>query len=648
MSSVPPTYKIPTKDFELLVTRGKGNSLKIAHEPIDRESSVLDALHSASREMIGWQEGLASEIIESMHSLDPRFDDQQSFASSNNRGSVDFILDRYRSDLYTIGRFVDTDLGYLPASIHDNWKSSNCVANLSIHANQIRGFDPETAKKDVAGLELKDDDRLHLDDTLSEAAQIRGFLLPALDAYEERFDHYVSNVEALVPGIFAHKRYCCNFTGAYGESELDFVIAPGNQCIVERIDQYYDAVLLEQLYARYDAKEDVIAYSHRKLGWETFEIELDREAGLDMILKSNFGFGNSSYFMSLLRYKDINAINAPFLIFYSGVRKAEFAGYTYSYKISEESYRSCFENAVDLHDEYRRIGEGAFVERHFRKALSDLSDLLAIVAQTETFLEITTLERFSDLTSGRCNELIPDEGFSQISFELSERTVNEVDHIAETIWTSQTESDINYSNIKMRIESLAREDAHYDKVRKLQELVTTDLIRNRLIVYLSSKAENPEKVKELVNSIVPAEPGMYTKTYEGYELINVRIAKAESVLSFIDRIKKIIEVVRFETILASMEKSCKSISKQANQYLAEIIDPELSEIIPKRDQAQAALKELDARISKLENSKTGISWLRKQRESTRQTFNELNVSITRLTSQKGRIQGFEKALNVFA
>lgn len=648
MNSVLSINKLPTKDFELLVTRAGGNSLKIAHEPIDRESSVLDALHSASCEMIGWQEGLASEIIESMHSLDPRFDDQQSSAVSNNRGPIDFILDRYRSDLYTIGRFANTDLGYLPTSIHSNWKSFNCVASLSVHANQIRGFDPEAAKKDVEGLELKHDDRSHLDSALSEAAQIRGFLLPALDAYEERFDRYVSDIEALVPGIFAHKSYCCNFTGAYGESELDYVIAPGNQCIVERVGQYYDAVLLEQLYAQYNSSDDIIAYSHRRLGWETFEIELDREAGLDMILKSNFGFGNSSYFMTLLRYKGINAINAPFLIFYSGVRKAEFAGYTYSYKISEESYLSCFENAVDLYDEYRRVGEGAFVERHFRKALSDLSDLLAIVAQTETFLEITTLERFSDLTSGSCNELIPDEGFSQISFELSERIVNEVDHIAETIWASQTANDSGRSEIKGRIERIAGEGACHSRIKKLQELVTTDLIRNRLIVCLSRKTDNPTKVKELVDSIVPAEPGMYTKTFEGYELIGVRITKAEAVLSFIDRIKEIAEAVRFEAILSSMGNSCKTISEQANRYLAETIDPGLSVNIPKRDQAQAALKELDERISKLQNNKTDISWLRKQRESTHQALNELNASVARLTSQKSRIQGFEKALKVFA
>ena len=140
------------------------------------------------------------------------------------------------------------------------------------------------------------------------------------------------------------------------------MITPGNQCVVDRINQYYDAVLLEHLYAHYDGNNDVIAYSHRKLGWTTFEIDLDSESELGMVLKSNFGYGSSSYFMSLLRYKGINAINAPFLIFYSGVRKAEFAGYTYSYEIREESFCACFENAVELYYEYRKIGEGAFVD----------------------------------------------------------------------------------------------------------------------------------------------------------------------------------------------------------------------------------------------------------------------------------------------
>lgn len=104
------------------------------------------------------------------------------------------------------------------------------------------------------------------------------------------------------------------------------------------------------------------------------------------------------------------------------------------------------------------------MDKYFRKALSDLSDLLSIIAQAETFLEITTLERFRDLTSGSYNELIPDQGFSQISFELSELIINEVDCIAETIWASPATSDDDHSNIRMRIERIARESVHYDRV----------------------------------------------------------------------------------------------------------------------------------------------------------------------------------------
>lgn len=165
-----------------------------------------------------------------------------------------------------------------------------------------------------------------------------------------------------------------------------------------------------------------------------------------------------------------------------------------------------------------------------------------------------------------------------------------------------------------------------------------------MIVYLSRKAENPAKVKELVDSIAPAEPGMHTKTYEGYELVDVRITKAETVLSFIDRIRKIAEAVRFEAILDSMEKSCRIILEQANQYLTGVVDPELSDKIPKRDQARAALKELDARIDKLQNRNADVSWLREQCESTRKMLSELNAIIATLASQKSRIQGFERAL----
>lgn len=181
----------------------------------------------------------------------------------------------------------------------------------------------------------------------------------------------------------------------------------------------------------------------------------------------------------------------------------------------------------------------------------------------------------------------------------------------------------------------------------MQELVTADLVRNKLIVNLSPRSESHAEVKELVDSIIPAEPGMYTKTFEGFELIDVRITKAESVISFIDRIKKIAEAVRFESILTSMQKSCTAISEQGLKYCLEDIEPKLSAAVPKRDQANAALKELDKRIDGLQSNDSDVAWLKKQRESTYQTLRELNEEISKLTSQKNKILNFEKELRVF-
>ena len=648
MSSNHEVHQTPTIDFELLITRENEKRPRITTEPIRREESVVRSLHSTKKEMLEWQEELANNIIESMHSVDPQIVNRHNFGGSNERGPIDFILDRFRSDISMLRNYSDSNLGYFPTSLHDNWRRFNCVASLSLYASQIRGFDPESTKIVVEEGNLEDDESTRLERTLSEAAQIRDVLLPALDAYEEKFNNFTSAVEKLVPGILSRKSYCCNFIGSYGQSELDYVITPGNQCVVDRINQYYDAVLLEHLYAHYDGNNDVIAYSHRKLGWTTFEIDLDSESELGMVLKSNFGYGSSSYFMSLLRYKGINAINAPFLIFYSGVRKAEFAGYTYSYEIREESFCACFENAVELYYEYRKIGEGAFVDKYFRKALSDLSDLLAIVVQTETFLEITTLERFGDLTTGGCNELIPDEGFSQIAFELSKRANEEVDSIAEAIWVSRRAGDDDIADAKTRVNMIVSDSAGHERTAKLQKLVTADLVRNKLIVNLGLRSDSHAEVKDLIDRIIPAEPGMYTKTFEGFELIDVRITKAESVISFIDRIKKIAEAVRFDNILSSTQKSCRAISEQGMNYYTETIEPKLSAAIPKRDQANAALKELDMKIDSLQKSNSDISWLKKQRESTCRTLSELNTEISKLTSQKNRIQNFEKELGVFS
>jgi len=640
------TEAVPTIDSELLMKRIADGQLIVTSEPIDRDASILDALLSAKSEMLEWQKNAMEGIAASARMVDPRLAEERLPTSQNEKGSIDRILDRYRENLFYLGHYADINLGYFPTSSHNNWGRLNCVSSLSIYADQIRSFDSESVKKTIDCLDLEDDERKYLDCVLSETNEIRSLLLPALQAYEEKFEDFTSTVEAIVPGLLSRRSYCCNFSGAFDKSELDYLITPGNQCVVERIEQYYDATVLENLYAKYDVDSNVIAYSHRKLGWTTFKIGLDKESDLELVLKSNFGFGNSSYFVSLLRYKGISAINAPFLIFYSGARKAEFSGHTYSYKIDEKSYRPCFNNAVNLYEEYSKIGEGAFVDKHFKKALSDLSDLLCIVAQSDTFLEITTLERFEDLTSGNHNELIPDEGFSKISFTLSERAIGEAERLSETIWSLYETDSEDYSHAKERVRTIVREALPHGGTSALQEMVTSDLVRNQLIVLLSRKIDELSETTSILDSIAPFQPGIFTKVYKGYELIEMRITKAEAVLSFIDRIMEIAEVVKFEAVLSSMEKSCRAISEQGKKYRANIIEPELNEKLPKRDQAETAMQELDARINALEGS-SDTAWLKEQRKSTRKGLNELNKTIAKLEAQKDRILNFEKQLGIF-
>lgn len=93
------------------------------------------------------------------------------------------------------------------------------------------------------------------------------------------------------------------------------------------------AYLLEKTYpkAQQDiSKELIVAYSHRKTGWETVNFK----AGNDFSFKfaTNFGYGSSSYFFLLMTYKGIEIIPYSEWITY------RFAGFAENIHYSEEFY----------------------------------------------------------------------------------------------------------------------------------------------------------------------------------------------------------------------------------------------------------------------------------------------------------------------
>jgi len=107
---------------------------------------------------------------------------------------------------------------------------------------------------------------------------------------------------------------------------------------------------------------EILAFSHRKVGWsnpaynsfdENFSIEV----------KTNFGYGASSYFYTLIKYKHINITPYSDWVLYGYARAYEIVTYTSKHPLCNESWIDTMEYLCEAYNLYVR-DENAFVQKY--------------------------------------------------------------------------------------------------------------------------------------------------------------------------------------------------------------------------------------------------------------------------------------------
>lgn len=102
---------------------------------------------------------------------------------------------------------------------------------------------------------------------------------------------------------------------------------------------YYDtrdqinAILLELAYKRCLANKEILAYSHRKKGWASPEFKLKED--FSVRFKTNFGFGRSSYFFLILKFRNIEIHSYSKWVYYRYVDEQELISCTRNFKYDD-------------------------------------------------------------------------------------------------------------------------------------------------------------------------------------------------------------------------------------------------------------------------------------------------------------------------
>ncbi|HHX70093.1 MAG TPA: hypothetical protein GX708_18845 [Gallicola sp.] len=198
---------------------------------------------------------------------------------------------------------------------------------------------------------------------------------------QTEISEFISKVQSYYPDFFKNKSYAIRYNSSYVELGLPSGISVDE--FKEEVYNYIYANALESLYSRYERDSSVIAYSHRKRGWKTFSWKLDNT--FKFLVSTNFAYGNSSYFLMVLYWKELPIINYLHIIFYRFAQYYDIAKVTESYKLIPEEWKTCFDNTVYYVNTYYNSGHNDFVKRYLDNTFIQLINGLEINLNTNLF-----------------------------------------------------------------------------------------------------------------------------------------------------------------------------------------------------------------------------------------------------------------------
>lgn len=636
--------KITQESLYVIQREPKGN-LKTQFFLITKDDSLISKLKNLSTSFQLWEK----EVIQSVLYLAAESDREHI-----EKCTLKEVTQRFSICVRSVYKAMRLDISpeFFVLSKHGSWEYEEDISVLCFYSDFILNF--AASEKDVYVLtdalekNHKIQDRDDLLRHFNEAVRLIKILKPVLEEYLERFKEYISAVQSILPGIFDRTDFCRSLQGSFGEAELDYDITPGNQAIVREIEEYYLAYLLQRCYQQLEATPGLIAYSHRRRGWKNFEIILREECDLLMEVKTNFGYGEASYFISSLCYQGITAISSTWVIFYSGEERFQYLSGTFAYDVSESSYFYAFNKAIDLSDDFEVLGEVGFVDKYFRKPLEELSKLLNVVANSDTFITVGSLDQIEKLTSRSEIELIPDGDLSSLDYSFSQE--DDLSLNAEIPFLLKEIGEDNSETFERAIEAIKTTFASRystsevggskNRVSVIQLLIKEGLFRNRLFSDLLTRGILPEKAKEISEQAFPIQQAQYAKTYYGYELAKMRSCKAAGVFSIMQRLEAIAGLTEFESVLLSIRSSLNEIKRQDEIFIQKSIDPELNPLLIERDKLNTQYDELKATIEEKANRKMSPQWEEERLKTIEEEIKSIYESIRELEEQKRFLEDY--------
>lgn len=159
-------------------------------------------------------------------------------------------------------------------------------------------------------------------------------------------------------------------------------------CVIE-YPKWGQAYAINKTYRKCYDRKDILTFSHRLRGWSNPVYKLSENFSVE--IKTNFGYGKSSYFFTKLKFKNIEIIPFSEWILYQHVNVSEIVRYTKRHRLENISWYEAMTFAktacnLSITDEEKFILE--YVIRECEKMVSGLEEIFS----NDSFILTTKME----------------------------------------------------------------------------------------------------------------------------------------------------------------------------------------------------------------------------------------------------------------
>ena len=286
---------------------------------------------------------------------------------------------------------------------------------------------------------------------------------------------------------------------------------------------------------------NVKMYSTDQIGWKDFEYRVNDD--ITVYIKTNFGYGTSSYFFCNLKYKDINILPYSWTVKYFYVEMMDFIRYTRRYSPKRISWEEVFDFTVETanmakHEPQKFINEWI------------VNEVEEMMKETRLYMSVPEkkLEDFLNIKNNPKIFSIPE--VAEYAFRDVIRNCNDRDR-------EEYKALPKEKVIAFKAEKITGSLLLLDNLRKLTEIAAV------LVPYIA-------EIEEMNLILQPEIERHMNKISSDLKKLNIRLSelvkKLDPLFTLLDNHKKKIERIREQANKNKEEKDKISKWKAENNY----------------------------------------------------------------------------------